>query len=286
MYATAIIVFRETLEAALVISIVMAAARGIEGRGRWIFTGVLGGLGGALLVALFADAITAALAGVGQEVLNASILFLAVGMLGWHSIWMASHARELAQHVSAAGRAVAAHERPLYALAIVVGAAVLREGSETVLFLMGAAAGDNSTAAEMLGAGVAGAALAAAIGAGLYAGLLRIPLKYLFSVTNVMIILLMAGMASQGAGFLIQADILPPLANPAWDTSFLLTETSLPGKILHALVGYQARPAGSQVLIYLVILIGVLLLTRLFRPAAPSPRREPRTSQSLRSPAE
>lgn len=275
MYATAIIVFRETLEAALVISIVLAAARGVEGRVRWIATGVAVGLLGAVVVALFADAITSALSGIGQEILNASILFLAVGMLGWHSIWMAGHARELAQHVSAAGRAVAANERPLYALAIVVGAAVLREGSETVLFLMGAAIGDDSSAVSMLAAGLAGAALAAAVGAGLYAGLLRIPMKYLFSVTNVMIVLLMAGMASQAVGFLIQADILPPLVTPVWDTSFLLTEGSLTGKMLHALIGYTARPAGSQVLIYLVILVGVLTMTRAFKPAPVHRRPQP-----------
>jgi high-affinity iron transporter len=222
---------------------------------------------------------------VGQEILNATILFLAVGMLGWHSIWMARHARELAQHVSAAGRAVAAQEKPLYALAIVVGAAVLREGSETVLFLMGATAGESTTAAAMLSAGLAGASLAAAIGAGLYFGLLRIPLKYLFSVTNVMIILIMAGMASQGVGFLIQADILPPLVSPVWDTSFLLTEGSLPGKVLHALMGYQARPAGSQVLVYLTILVGVFSLTRILKPASPPMRREPQPGASVGSPA-
>jgi high-affinity iron transporter len=275
VYATAIIVFRETLEAALVISIVMAAARGVEGRGRWVVIGVAGGLAGALTVAWFADTITSALSGMGQEVLNASILSLAVIMLGWHSIWMAGHARELAQQVSAAGKAVAAHERPLYALAIVVGAAVLREGSETVLFLMGAAIGEGSSPGSMIAAGFAGAALAAAIGAGLYLGLLRIPMRYLFSVTNVMIILLMAGMASQAVAFLIQADILPPLLTPAWDTSFLLTEDSLLGKILHVLIGYTARPAGSQVLIYFVILVGVLLLTRALRPA---PNHRPTSS--------
>ncbi len=275
MYATAIIVFRETLEAALIISIVMAAARGVEGRGRWVLAGLLAGLGGAVLVALFADVITSSLAGIGQEMLNAAILLVAVFMLGWHSIWMASHARELAQHVSAASRAVAAHERPLYALAIVVGAAVLREGSETVLFLMGAAIGDDASATAMIAAGLAGAALAAIVGAGLYAGLLRIPMRYLFSVTNVMIVLLMAGMASQAVGFLIQADVVPPLVSPLWDTSFLLTEGSLPGKILHALAGYQARPDGSQVLVYLGVLFGVLALTRVVRPTAPVRRQAP-----------
>ena len=109
--------------------------------------------------------------------------------------------RELAQQVSATSRAVAAHERPLYALAIVVGAAVLREGSETVLFLMGAAIGDDASATAMIGAGLAGAAVAAIVGAGLYAGLLRIPMRYLFSVTNVMIVLLMADWPRRRSAF-------------------------------------------------------------------------------------
>jgi high-affinity iron transporter len=134
MIAALIIVFREVIEAGLIVGIVLAVTTGIARRGRWVAAGIAAGIAGATLVAVFADALSSALAGVGQEVFNASILALAVVMLSWHNIWMARHGRELAAHTKEIGEAVAAGSRSLAALAIVVGVAVLREGSEIVLF--------------------------------------------------------------------------------------------------------------------------------------------------------
>src|ERR1700731_2193526 len=145
MLGTAIIVFREVLEAALIVSIVMAACKGIAGRNFWIACGLIAGLLGAGLVAAFAASIAAAASGIGQELFNAAILFLAVAMLGWHNVWMARHNRALAAEVGAVGRGVLAGARPLYAVAIVTGIAVRREGSETVLFVYGIAAGGGET---------------------------------------------------------------------------------------------------------------------------------------------
>ncbi len=257
MLATAIIVFREVLEAALVVSIVMAACRGVTGRNLWVGTGIGTGMLGAAIVAAFASAIAAAASGIGQELMNASILLVAVAMLGWHTIWMSRHGRELARQIGDAGKAVASGNRPLYALAIAVGAAVLREGSETVLFLYGVATGDGTGTAGMLAGGALGAVAGISVGALLYVGLLRIPMRQLFSVTNWMIMLLTAGMAAQAAGFLVQADVLQPLLNPAWDTSAILSDKSLIGKVLHSLVGYESRPSGIQVLFYGVTLFSI-----------------------------
>jgi high-affinity iron transporter len=263
MLGTAIIVFREVLEAALIVSIVMAAAKGVAGRNFWVGSGVVGGIAGAGLVAAFASSIAAAAAGIGQELLNATILFLAVVMLGWHNVWMSRHGRELAQQVGAVGRAVIAGARPLYALAVVTGVAVLREGSETVLFVYGIAAGGGDAAGMLFAGAVIGLAGGSAIGLLLYVGLLRIPLRHLFSVTNGMILLLAAGMAAQGAGFLVQADVLPPLGDALWDSSAVLSEHSILGKVLHALVGYVAQPAGIQLIFYGVTLLGIGALMRL-----------------------
>ena len=141
MLGALVIVFREVLEAGLIIGIVMAASRGAPGRGAWIAAGVLAGVVGAGIIALFAGAIADAFEGSGQELLNATVLGAAVLMLMWHNAWMARHGRELAAEMSAVGAAVSAGQRPMTALAVVVGLAVLREGSETVLFLYGIAAG-------------------------------------------------------------------------------------------------------------------------------------------------
>jgi high-affinity iron transporter len=272
MLATAIIVFREVIEAALVISIVMAASRGVAARGWWIWGGVVGGILAACVVAAFAGTLAEAASGIGQELFNAVVLFTAVAMLGWHNIWMQRHGRALAQEMTRVGKAVLSGDRPLYALAIVVGLAVLREGSEVVLFLYGiASAGENQTSAMMTG-GMVGISLGTAVGLAMYYGLLRIPTRYLFKVTSWLILFLAAGLASQGAAYLVQADLLPPLGREVWNTSNWLSEDSLVGQVLHTLVGYVSRPDGVQILFYLATLAIIAILMRVFgdRPAQPA----------------
>ena len=272
MLAIAIIVFREVLEAALIVSIVMAASAGIAGRNRWVGYGIMGGVTGAGAVAAFAATIAATFAGIGQELLNAAILFFAVVMLGWHNVWMAQHGRDLAQRARAVSQAVTAGARPLSALALITGAAVLREGSETVLFVYGVAASASDGLGAMIAAALLGVAGGTIIGIGLYAGLLRIPVGRLFAVTSWMILLLAAGLAAQGAGFLMQADLLPPLGLNLWDTSFLLSETSIPGKVLHTLIGYVAQPAGVQILFYVLTIVVICAMMRLVGKGAPGRR--------------
>lgn len=276
MLATAIIVFRETLEAALIVGIVMAACKGVPGRVLWVSLGVAAGLVGSGLVAGFAGTLARLASGMGQELFNATILLAAVLMLSWHTIWMTQHGRELAQDVSAISAQVVSQSRPLYALAIVTGVAVLREGSEVVLFLYGiASTPDGGGALAMLSGGALGMLGGVAVGVALYFGLLRIPLRYFFTATNGLLMLVAAGMASQAAGFLVQADVLPPLVPMLWDSSALLSEASLPGKIVHVLTGYIARPSGIQFLFYiatLTIVGGLMMLLnrkKLSRAAMP-----------------
>jgi high-affinity iron transporter len=262
MLSTALIVFREVLEAALVVSIVLAATKGVPRRGRWVGGGLVGGVVGAGLIAAFADVISSWASGMGQEVFNAGVMFVAVVMLAWHSIWMGKHSREMTRQLSAIGKAVAAGSTPLTGLAIVVGVAVLREGSEAVLFLYGIAAGEPGQTSQMIVGGLLGIIGGVGLGAAMYAGLLQIPLKRLFGVTNGLIVLLAAGMASQGMGFLLAAGLVPSWGDTVWDTSWLLRETSIVGKMLHTLVGYTARPAGIQVVAYVATLVAIVLLAR------------------------
>jgi len=252
MLSSAIIVFREVLEAALIIGIVLAATRGLPRRLTWVGAGVLGGVAGAVMVAASADLIAVAASGVGQELLNAGVLLGAVLMIGWHNVWMQQHGRELAARMGSLGQAVRTGERPLYALAVVVGLAVLREGAEVVLFLNGIVAADGSSASTLLAGGVLGLAAGAAAGATAYLGLLRVPLRHLFGVTGWLLLLLAAGMAAQAASYLEQAGYLPALGRSLWNTSSLLSEQSIVGQVLHTLVGYVARPDGIQVLFYLL----------------------------------
>ncbi|HEY9101446.1 FTR1 family iron permease [Chitinimonas sp.] len=268
MLATALIVFREILEAALVVSIILAATRGVPRRGTWVGIGLAAGAAGAGLIAVFAEAIANWAQGMGQELFNAGIMFLAVAMLAWHSIWMGRHGREMAQALGAVGKAVADGSRSLPGLAVVVGIALLREGAEAILFLYGIAVGEPGQPGSMIIGALLGATGGVAVGATLYLGLLQIPTHRLFSVTNALVIVLAAGMASQGVGYLISAGWLPSWGEGIWDSSWLLSERSVPGKMLHALVGYTDRPAGIQVAVYLATLLSItLLMRRLGKPA-------------------
>ena len=266
MLGALIIVFREVIEAGLIVGIVMAATRGVPTRGRWIGFGILGGLVGAAVVAIFAGAISQAFEGAGQELFNASVLGIAVVMLMWHNAWMARHGREIAEEMRTVGTAVSEGAKPLTALAVVVGLAVLREGSEVVLFLYGIFASGTSGSALLAG-GLLGVAAGAAFTALTYYGLLAIPNRCIFSVTSWLIALLAAGMAAQSVQFLNNAGVVVVFDRTVWDTSWLLSDASLFGKLLHTLIGYTERPTEIQLMTYIATLAAMFLLMRLARPA-------------------
>jgi len=262
MLATLLIVFREVIEAGLIVGIVLAATKGVPRRGLWVTYGVAGGLAGACLVATFAGEIGSLFQGSGQELFDASVLLLAVCMLTWHNVWMAGHGRALAKEIKGVGEAVSAGERPLGALSIVVGVAVLREGSEVVLFLYGIASQGGTSQAAMLAGGALGLLAGAGASALMYVGLLAVPAHRLFSVTSGLITLLAAGMAAQAVLFLQQGGYLEYLTSTVWDTSWLLKQDSLVGRLLHTLVGYNDAPDGAQLLAYAGTIIVILTLMR------------------------
>ena len=275
MLAALVIVFREVFEAGLVVGIVMAVTAGVAGRGYWITGGVLAGVLGACVVALFTGGLSELFGGSGQEVFNASILSFAVLMLTWHNVWMARHGRELVAELRAAGEAVVAGSKSLLALAIVVAIAVLREGSEVVLFLYGVAAAQGGASWAMVAGGVAGLVLGASVCLLTYLGLITIPTRYLFGVTSALIALLAAGMAAQAIAFLEQANIVTALDQTVWDTSWILSDSSFLGRALHTLIGYVDQPTAMQVVVYAMTLLIILMLMRLF---SSPPARHPRTA--------
>lgn len=261
MLGAAIIVFREILEAALIIAIVMGASRGVAGRGRWVLGGITLGIAGSAVVAGLAGTLVEAIDGRGQELFNAGILLAAVAMLAWHNVWMSAHGRALASQMKQVGRDVGVGMKPLSALALVTLFAVLREGSETVLFLHGLTASGTGGLALLSGT-LLGVAAGAAIGWFLYRGLLSIPIGRFFTVTGWMVLFLAAGLAANAAGFLNQAGLLPALSMQVWDTSHILSQQSWFGTLLYILIGYHDRPLGIEVACYVTTLTVIYILMR------------------------
>jgi high-affinity iron transporter len=265
--AALIIVFREVFEAGLIVGIVMVVTRTVPRHGLWVSGGIAAGVLGACVVAMFAGVLSEAFAGAGQELFNASVLLIAVVMLTWHNVWMSRHGRELAAEMRAAGEAVVSGRTSLTALAIVVGIAVLREGSEVVLFLYGILAGGGTSGAGVFLGGVIGLVLGAVVCALTYFGLLRIPQRHLFAATSLMIAFLAAGMAAQAMLFLAQADVLTAYGTVVWDSSWLLSDESVLGRALHTLIGYSDRPTAMQLIVYVVTLATMFVLMKVFAPA-------------------
>jgi high-affinity iron transporter len=158
---------------------------------------------------------------------------------------------------------VAEGRKSLLALAVVVGVAVLREGSEVALFLYGVAASDGGSALSLALGGLIGLALGAAVCLLTYFGLMRIPPRALFATTTVLITLLAAGMATQAVAFLERAGWLNSLDTVVWDSGWLLSEKSITGRAMHTLVGYTDQPTEMQLAVYVAVLLATFLLMRL-----------------------
>ncbi len=260
MISSLVIVFREMLEMVLVVGILMAATRGLPGSRKWIGLGVLGGLMGALFFGLFMEKMEASFDGDGEFLFNATILFLASILIAWTVFWMNSHGREMSRRMKEVGGSVQSGDLPYTALAVVALSAVMREGSEAVFFLFGAAQSAQADGWSMLIGGLLGAGSAMAIGALLYFGLARIPVKQLLHVAGWVLMLLAAGMASQATWNLVVIDWLPPLMDPMWNTSTILPSESLLGELLHVLIGYDDQPTGLQVMVFALSLAAMITI--------------------------
>jgi FTR1 family protein len=256
MLSIAIVIFREVLEISLIVGVLLAATRGLPKRLPWVWSGLLGGLLGACVVAVFADAISSAFEGIGQEVMNAVILFIAASLIAWTVLWMSRHGKELTDHFKHVGHEVKVKHKPMYTLAVVIALAVLREGAEIVMFIYSALVTGGKIPTLATGALLGGLA-GVAVGVALYYGLVKIPTKKIFTITSWLLIFLVAGMVASAFGYLAAAGKVPELIPMVWDTSWIVSEESVLGKVMHTLVGYSERPSGIKLLTF-ILTIGAL----------------------------
>lgn len=283
MLGIALLVFREVLEAALIVTVVAAATRGVPRRGVFVGGGIALGVLGAVIVAACMGFIEGSLGGIGQEVFEAAVLLTAVVMIGWHVTWMSSHGKEMVLHMRSVTDSVKAGSSSIAILLAVVALAVLREGSEIVLFLFGMAAGGAGKLGFLAGVPL-GLAGGVAVGLALYFGLLRIPMRHFFNATNWMLVVLAAGLASTAAGFLIQANLIPAWGSQLWDTSWLLTNGSIVGQAMHVLTGYEARPAGMQLVFWAATFVALIVGMRLVSMRMTAQRQRARSTANPQVP--
>jgi high-affinity iron transporter len=208
------------------------------------------------------------LSGPALEAFEGGAMLFAFGVLTWMLFWMRQQSRTLGRHlrtqVDAALRGGSG-----WALVLLAVSAVGREGLETVLFLFAGASAAGSGVAYMAG-GVIGFVAAAALGYFVYRGAARLPIRTFFTITGVAVIVLAAGLLSNGMAELHEANVLANLGPRLWDTDALLPMTSTLGRFLHAIIGYDSAPTLTQVVAYWLYLGGALGLFLIGRRPAPA----------------
>ncbi len=265
MFQILIVVFREVLEIALIVGILTAVTKGIVNRERYILSGLVFGVIGAIILAFAMDSISAMLDGDGQEIFNGVILICASILISWTVIWMQQHAKSLSGELKNLANSIKTGNKSLISLLVVVTLSVLREGSEIVLFTYGYYLTGISLANVALGL-VFGLALGATCGFALYFGMLRAFGKYFFKITTWILVFLACTISSQGISFLVNVDLVPAIIDPAWNISHILSQKSTFGAILNAFIGYSDSPSGTQLLVYLmnftILVIGLRVNNR------------------------
>lgn len=269
MFTDFLITLRETLEAALVVGIVLSYLIKIGMRGWFstVYWAVLLGVLVSVAVAFLFEIYLGGFEGTTEEIYEGVIMILAALLLSWMILWMlreryyiAHHLREkIDQHVQS--------ERKI-AVFFLVFVAVLREGIETVLFLKASAiqAGGN----ELLGAGL-GVMVAIIVGYLLFTGLKKLPMQKFFTVTSVLLILFAAGLLAHGIHELQEAGVITVGAEEAWDVNPsveiegvypLLHEKGTIGGLAKHVFGWNGNPSLLEVISYAVYLIMMVSLGR------------------------
>ena len=262
MGAALLITLREGIEAALIVSILLAYVRqlGRMDRARSILWGVLAAVAVSVAVAGVLFALAAEFSGVGEQIFEGTTTLVAVSVLTWMIFWMRRQGGKVKGEIqhkvddALAGGGVA--------LGAVAFAVVVREGIETALFLFGATqatrarqgAGGGGSLPGVLG-GVIGLSLAAALGYLLFKGSVKLNLRTFFTYTGGIILVVSAGLFAFSLSELQEANILPGFGAKAFDLTKSLPDSSGPGSVLHALVGYQANPTWLAVFTWFTYLV-------------------------------
>ena len=250
------IVWRETLEAVLIVSILYSflirqkqteAAQ--KGR-RFLWLGVGAGIALSLVLAALIIRVQEGLVGRALDYFQTLILFISAALMTQMVFWMSKHGRVMKKSLESE-LSEALQDRGMWSVAAVAGLAVAREGAETVVYFYGIAfeTGMGSKPGMLLAAliGLGLALLSAWI---ISKGIRFLNYQTFFKVTGILLLLSAAGLISAGTNKLIELEVLPSLINPLWDTSVLLDSSTRPGGLLASFTGYRSKPSAMLVIVY------------------------------------
>jgi high-affinity iron transporter len=272
--ATLVVVFRETLEAGLIVGIILTVLHRLRAMryAPHVWGSSAAAVGLSLAAGWLLGVATEATRGQWEQAIEGVISLVACVVLTHMVFWMARQARRIRPEIETrVEAAVTRHE--LVTMLLLPFVAVLREGAETVLFLQ-AVAIQSGGAASWAG-GLLGGGLAAAVTAAIFVGGRRIPLKPLFHWSGWLLLLMAAGMLAYGIHELEELGWIPQLVYPVWNINHLLNEKAGVGSFLKALFGYNGNPSLTEVLAYVAYLVLIARALRRLEPPAAGPSDRP-----------
>ncbi|MBX7160135.1 MAG: FTR1 family protein [Acidimicrobiia bacterium] len=286
MAAAFLIMLREGFEASLIVAIVFAYLRKL---GRLdlavpVWLGVAAASGIAIATGIVVHLTVGDLRGSARLVTFAVISIVAVVVLTWMVFWMRKASAGIKSELHHRVDRALSTDRVAIGVAMVAFLAVLREGIEAAIFLI--AASTSTGGWDVLVGGLAGIALASGLGVAVYFGGKRLPMKTLFNVTGVIVILFAAGLAAKSVQFLQAAHVLGIMRDNVYDLTRYgwLTNKTEVGRFLAALFGWDPRPSIEQVLAWVLYVVPVTVL--FLRPQRhPDAKATPETASPADQPA-
>ncbi len=277
---TFLILTRETLEAALLVGILVTTLQRLGRKSDLprVWWGAGTAASSCIALGFMANRLESFLSGSAKNILDISIFFLAALFLSYMVLWMTQNGASMKGRIQ--GKAMTAlesgHKGVLFLLAFM---GVFREGLETILFLWGIALqeGTGQNAWSPFLEGLGGVATGILLVIALFSGFSKIPLALFFRITSTLLILMAAGMISSGVGRLISMGVLSPIVFQVWDSSQILNDHTLLGTLMADFFGYRARPS----LMTLLTVWGYLLFMFLWLRRLSHPRSTPQTNPQM-----
>lgn len=255
MIKLAIVVFRECMEIAFLLGVILAVTKPVKDSRKYIIFGSICGVFLAALFAFFAKTISESMEGLGDEMFNSCIILFTAILISWTVVWMQGYTKKVRKDLSKLSDKITAGVVSRLMLVFVVAAAIFREGAEIILFVYSITSAGNINGNEYVtGIGV-GAFGGVIVGTLLYLGLMKYTGKYVFRISSILLTLIAAGLAAEATGIMTSSGIIEVLSDQLWDSSWLVENNSITGKVLNITVGYDSRPNGMQIIVYFATII-------------------------------
>ncbi|MDR0773893.1 MAG: FTR1 family protein [Rickettsia sp.] len=255
MFKIALVVFRECLEIALLLGVILAVTKQLEKSRIYIIAGVMLGTVSAALFAFFTRSITVAFSGLGDEIFNSGVILLTVALIGWTIVWMQGYGIKIKQNLNDLSVRISSGDSSYIMLVLIVAATILREGMEIIILVYSISSVEIIDSNSYLLGLIIGMVSGLTLGVIIYLGLIKIVNQlYIFCISSILLMLVASGFAAEAAGILSSSGIITILSDQLWDSSWLISDRSIYGKFLKMITGYIARPNGLQVVFYICTL--------------------------------